>query len=256
MRRALLGSTILISGLIAAVAYIVAEIPRARAERFEISSDATGVSDGHALSYVVRHGSQAVLIDAGNDPSASALLAELARHGLDASAVVAILVTHGHFDHWAGARQFPRATMYVGSADHPWVRRVELPEARLPRLTTRLVHPAPYLGNVHEVLAGEAITVAGMRFLAVPLPGHTPGSMAYLWGEVLFTGDALFLTSAGVRPPPWFLCENAGDSRRSIARLAALPFDVVADGHVGIAHSAKSLVTGWLGEHQQLDASP
>src|SRR5580700_5247243 len=44
-----------------------------------------------------------VLIDAGYDPKAAALLAELARRKVGPDAVTAIFFTHGHPDHIAGA---------------------------------------------------------------------------------------------------------------------------------------------------------
>src|SRR5579862_7015281 len=49
------------------------------------------------------------LIDAGNDKSGKAILAELARRQLGSNAVKAILLTHGHPDHTAAIPLFPNA---------------------------------------------------------------------------------------------------------------------------------------------------
>src|SRR5580704_17940696 len=50
--------------------------------------------------YVLDAGNGKVaLIDAGNDKSGKAILAELQRRGLTAAAVAAIFLTHGHPDH-------------------------------------------------------------------------------------------------------------------------------------------------------------
>src|SRR5512132_2884804 len=49
------------------------------------------------------------LVDAGNDKSATAILAELSRRHLGPEAVTTILITHGHPDHTVGVAMFPKA---------------------------------------------------------------------------------------------------------------------------------------------------
>ena len=61
------------------------------------------VKDGIVSMAVVPIGTgEVALIDAGNDSSGKAILAELTRRGLGPSAVKGILLTHGHPDHTAG----------------------------------------------------------------------------------------------------------------------------------------------------------
>lgn len=242
-------SLVLVAILLAAGGYMAAVLPRPQGPRVEVAPGVVGVYDGFAYSYLVRRGDAVVLVDAGNDPKARAILAELGREGLDGHAVQAILLTHGHYDHWRGAEAFPGAPVYVAAADHPLVRRLVLPVAKLTQLSTRLVRPKPYAGTVHEVLPGQNLSLAGSDFVVVPLPGHTAGSVGYLWQDVLFVGDAVFGTRAGVRPPPWFISDDASESRRSLGRLATLPFTVLADGHVGVTHDAHARITAWLSTH-------
>src|SRR6266545_2267446 len=49
------------------------------------------------------------LIDAGNDKAGAAILGELSRRKLDADAVTAIFITHGHPDHTGAIALFPKA---------------------------------------------------------------------------------------------------------------------------------------------------
>src|SRR5205807_3398086 len=58
-----------------------------------------------------------VLVETGSQSSVPALLAALTAHGVDASELAGIAVTHIHLDHAGGvgdvARAFPNATVYV-----------------------------------------------------------------------------------------------------------------------------------------------
>src|SRR5271157_5259374 len=68
------------------------------------------VKDGIVSAGVVDIGpGEVALIDAGNDPTGKAILAELAKRNLGPAAVKAIFLTHGHRDHIAAAPLFPDA---------------------------------------------------------------------------------------------------------------------------------------------------
>ena len=44
---------------------------------------------------------------------------------------------------------------------------------------------------------GEQITAGGLTFTTLETPGHTWGSVCYLCGDALFSGDTLFAGSCG-----------------------------------------------------------
>jgi glyoxylase-like metal-dependent hydrolase (beta-lactamase superfamily II) len=60
----------------------------------------------------------------------------------------------------------------------------------------------------------------------IPIPGHTPGSTAYLWNRVLFTSDSIFL-----RDGEWRTAVLGGSDpvayARSLELLRELDFDVL-----------------------------
>ena len=91
-----------------------------------------------------------------------------------------------------------------------------------------------------EQLTGQVLTLDGEEVRIVALPGHTPGSTAYLWKDLLFSGDALLGRGADeVALAPWFFSESQDQARESLERLAELPFTRMADGHVGVTADAR-----------------
>ena len=76
------------------------------------------VKDGIVTIAVVPvNTNEVALIDAGNDGSGKAILAELSRRHLGPDAVTAILLTHGHPDHTAAIRLFGKAQVMALEPD-------------------------------------------------------------------------------------------------------------------------------------------
>ncbi|HVE81445.1 MAG TPA: MBL fold metallo-hydrolase, partial [Myxococcales bacterium] len=75
----------------------------------------------------------------------------------------------------------------------------------------------------------------------------TPGSTAYLWKDLLFTGDALMgQGAAAVTTAPWVFSEDASGARRSLEKLRDVPFTRMADGHVGATADARMRLLRFL----------
>src|SRR5437868_4287946 len=90
--------------------------------RVEAAPGVVGVEAGGAYAWIVRTAHGAVLVDAGLDPTGAAILAELKAEGVAPSQVAAVLLTHGHPDHYAAARLFDKATVVAGSGDLAMIR--------------------------------------------------------------------------------------------------------------------------------------
>jgi glyoxylase-like metal-dependent hydrolase (beta-lactamase superfamily II)/ferredoxin len=87
--------------------------------------------------------------------------------------------------------------------------------------------------DVERRLEGDAPVALADDLLAIPVPGHTPGSAALLFRDTyLFTGDHLWGDSEGhLDASRWVCWYDWASQTRSMARLAALRFVFVLPGH-------------------------
>ena len=159
------------------------------------------VKDGFVSAAILDVDSDKVaLIDAGVDKSGKAILAALAKRNLSPTSVIAIFLTHGHGDHIAACPVFHDAEVFAFPDDLPMLGS-----------KIRVAHP---------LKDREVITVGHLRVEAFAVPGHTPGSAAYLARGVLFFGDS---AGGGVdgrmMPAVRFFSK---DPRQNVASLKAL----------------------------------
>lgn len=142
-----------------------------------------------------------ILIDAGADAKAEEILAVLAYKGVDASAVKAILITHGHPDHIAGVRQFPQAEVYIGAEDRAYIEGTAKADGFLAGKNPELAVQDP--GKIQVVADGQTLEFGSLTVRVFKVPGHTRGSVVYVIDQTLFIGDGVTFDKKGraVKPP-------------------------------------------------------
>lgn len=153
---------------------------------------------------------QVVVIDAPHD--AAAIVAAIGDR-----AVVAVVLTHGHNDHINAAVELGRATgapVWFPPAD---------------RMLWDVEHDSP---PDRELVPGTTFDVAGSTLMAIPTPGHSPGSTCLYSADlgVVFTGDTLFNGGPGATGRSYSDYDTIVESIRE--NLLTLPGDtVVHTGH-------------------------
>ncbi len=134
-------------------------------------------------------GEECVIIDPGDD--ADVIAGNIERLELTP---VMILNTHGHLDH-IGAVQDLKERFEIPFAIHPMDGFL---------LENVNDHAMMFGLNGYrdpevdiDLVAGETVTYAGIDFLVVFTPGHSPGHVTFKVPGAVFSGDCLFSGSIG-----------------------------------------------------------
>lgn len=108
---------------------------------------------------------------------------------------VAILLTHGHFDHATDAKPLADKygiKIYIHEDD-----RATLDD---PQLNASWMMGQSMTFYADEFLKDQQeLDIAGFHIIVIHTPGHTPGGCCYYfpYEDVIFTGDSLFCGSIG-----------------------------------------------------------
>lgn len=133
---------------------------------------------------------EALIIDLGGD--FQAIKDELEKNNAQ---LKYILNTHGHFDHILGEREAQEifdVPVYVHENDKYLVEN--LPK-QLERFGFEVNVDSPQ--NIKTFTENDVFKLGDNEIKVIHTPGHTPGSVCFLIGKTLFSGDTLFFTSVG-----------------------------------------------------------
>lgn len=134
---------------------------------------------------------KAIIIDPAGDPMR--IIDRVARLGVTP---VAILITHGHFDHILAldeVREHFNIKAYIGGTEKSVLQD---PDSNL--TSGFMGEPVVKEADVY-LKDGEEFEVGGYRIKALEVPGHTIGGMCYYFPDygIVFSGDTLFCESVG-----------------------------------------------------------
>ena len=139
-----------------------------------------------------------------------------------------ILLTHAHFDHMLDIDEWVEKTGAEVLVGHNDIGALPDSERNCYMLLTRRDHG--YYGAATPVCESTEIYLGGEKIRVISTPGHTPGSVSYLIGDLLFVGDTIF--AGGGYGKCCFPGGDFSEIRRSINKLLELDENIVVyPGH-------------------------
>jgi len=156
---------------------------------------------------------------------------------------LALLHTHGHFDHIGATSDVAEATgaaIRLHAGDR-FLYDSLAEQASFFGLSLRAPRPPD-----QPLSDGEVISFGGFQVRAIHTPGHTPGSTSFLLeGEspILFSGDTLFHRSIG-RTDLW-----GGDTDQILASIRERLFTLPPETPVVCGHGPRTTI----GEERKLN---
>ena len=124
--------------------------------------------------------------------------------------LVAVFLTHGHYDHTGGAEalaaEFPGVPVYLSRKDQ------YAGDAYLQQLF-------PLVPGCRDYGEGDSFAVGGLTVHVLSTPGHSEGSVTLRCGNALFCGDTLFAGSCGRTDFPGGSTRTILDSLRRLSQI-------------------------------------
>lgn len=193
-----------------------------------------------------------VLIDVGLyiDP-----IKEIEKEGFDLRDIKHCLITHGHIDHYGACHQLKEFNKDIKFYAHELDAEDNELKIRDPNIAQMFAEykyePAKITRKIKN--DNEILKFGNYEFNCIHIPGHTPGSVAYLLEtggkRILFGGDlpGVVLNTQG---------GNLEAYVKSIQKLLNLNIDIMCEGHEDIIEPAKKVskfLRGYITLNEQLN---
>jgi hydroxyacylglutathione hydrolase len=176
-----------------------------------------------SMIYLARTDSGLIAIDLGWTGAEAALERGTRRLDAKPSDIRYAFITHAHRDHIAGWPFVKSARIVLGLEEIPYFTGAAQYQGLVPSSAERVsVTERPKATDVTVVPVSNdtAFALGADTVWAFPIPGHTPGSTAYLFRGILFGGDAVNYRPLsgfqGARPE---MSDSVGQSRGSMIAL-------------------------------------
>lgn len=167
-------------------------------------------------TYIIELDDKCILVDAGCPPN---IIDDFIK-----KPIVAILITHAHFDHIKYIEDYDRLNIPI------YAHKNTLQILSDERLNVSNMFDQPtrfYIKNIQTIDEGQ-INNFGVEINAYYTPGHSSDSMSYFIEDDLYSGDTLFSDTIGRYD---LATSNKDDLISSLKKLHNLKFNKLYAGH-------------------------
>ena len=193
---------------------------------------------GDAAVYLIKVNDKAGLVDAGTGRSTDRIIQNIRDNSVNPEQIRYLLVTHCHFDHTGGAKEIKALTgcqIIAHELEAPFLEKAD-----------QIVTAAKWYGAnldpfaVDRKIKGqrERITLGGRVIEAIHIPGHSPGSMAFVMEsegfKVLFGQDVHGPLDAR-------LLSDRKKYNQSLKLMLSLEADILCEGHYGVVRGKEQV---------------
>ncbi|MGB6945061.1 MAG: MBL fold metallo-hydrolase [Bryobacteraceae bacterium] len=146
-------------------------------EPTKIFDDVYVIGNQGTVVYVIKTSAGLLMIDSlSPDQTETQLLPGFQKLGLDPAMVKIIVVGHGHADHFGGSAYFQEhfgSKIYISEADWQLMEHAPARGAKGP--------PAPLPKHDQVLVEGQPVVLGDFKLTPFAVPGHTPGSMGFIF---------------------------------------------------------------------------
>ena len=231
-----------LSSLLAALPALAAPAEwEAPQDPFQLYGNSYYVGTQGLSSVLITSSAGHILIDGATPKSAVQIAAHIRKLGFKLEDIRYILVSHEHFDHAGGIAELQAlsgATVITSPAAKLVLASGKADKGD-PQFGYNLPDMQP-LAPIRAVRDGDTVELGTLSIKANYTPGHTQGGISWTWKAVengramnMVYADSLnAIAGPGFRYSANTLYPNAKpDIERSIARVAALPCDILVTAH-------------------------
>ncbi len=149
-------------------------------EPFRVAGNVYFVGTRPASAHLIDTGDGLILLDTGYQQTLYLVIHSISMMGFDVRDIRLVLLSHGHIDHLGGARNLAElsgAKTAIGLQDEDYANgRRDLTYAR----EMGIVYDTPFQPDI-LLRDGDVLEMGGTRIRCFHTPGHTEGTMSYLF---------------------------------------------------------------------------
>jgi glyoxylase-like metal-dependent hydrolase (beta-lactamase superfamily II) len=206
-------------------------------EIFQVGGGGLSASEDGAV-YLINVGTHMALVDAGTGFATKRIFENIRSAGVYPEQIQFLLITHCHFDHTGGAREIKEITgckVVAHEIETPFLESANQ-DITAARWYGAIIEPFEVDMKIRG--AGENIILGHRIINAIHIPGHSPGSMAFVMKsqgmKVLFGQDVH-------GPLDVSLLSDEEKYRQSLELLLSLEADILCEGHYGVIRGKKEV---------------